>query len=294
MPVLGAAGAGKSSFLAALIRRLPGALRRDFGFTLRDDDPKGNSALNTLRDRLFSASSSEEGFWAGNGIDRDFLLRVRRAGKPIAASRPFVYAVCPPEGRCAPFILYDDVDGRGEPVRPSTMVCAGAGGLFLLYDPSGNAVFRAELRGKNEGAAPAAGLDKQDATLLDADVRIKRDLGMPRAARLATPLAVVVSKCDVWRAVFDSARLPPPITAGRLDLRRVRENSEYLRSVLLDLCPASVMAAESISSEVRYFAVSAFGSSSAEEASHDPFGVEYPACWLLSRIHPGVIPTVGE
>jgi hypothetical protein len=96
------------------------------------------------------------------------------------------------------------------------------------------------------------------------------------------------------------------VTDGELDLTIVKEVSDLVRRKLLEVTPAIVANAESISENVMYFPVSAFGCSpeflgtdpisghpilSPDPNKIDPILVEIPTLWILSQMNHHLVPT---
>ena len=311
LSLVGAPGSGKSYLLAVLTKVLHEGLVRDFGLSLRDDDPTGNLMLNQMRNRLFSAVTPEEAILPKTALEGAFYERLRRHGRTVALPRPFVYSIRSDEKPDAAFIFYDNAGEHFEPgldpeSSPGALHVAKSEGLFFLFDPTASAAFRAELEGFSSDPQLTRNgiIDQQDTILAEMDVRIKRLCGLSPRDRLRTPVAVLIGKCDVWAAVFNSGTLHSPVENGRLDLVRVKQNSDYLRSMILDLCPGLVSGAEALSDNVRYFAVSALGHSPAhitegpkagmlapDPRKLKPAGVDVAAYWLISQAVPGLIPT---
>jgi hypothetical protein len=84
----------------------------------------------------------------------------------------------------------------------------------------------------------------------------------------------------------------------------LHENSDRLRTLLLEIVPAIVANAEAISSDVMYFALSPLGVSPIEFTDSDgsrkigpdprklnPQFVEVPTLWVLSKLMPGLVPS---
>ena len=97
-----------------------------------------------------------------------------------------------------------------------------------------------------------------------------------------------------------------PAIDGELDLAIVARNSALVRDILFDLCPAIVANAEAISSEVMFFAASPLGCSPVEFIDSRgmkligpdpqklrPQFVEIPTLWVLSRVAPGLVPSIA-
>jgi hypothetical protein len=97
--------------------------------------------------------------------------------------------------------------------------------------------------------------------------------------------------------------LLPSIEKGALLPDNIQSNSERIRELLLELCPAIVSNAEAISSNVAYFAISPLGCSPVQFTDIEghirigpdpqqmkPKNVEVPTLWALSQIAPEVVP----
>ena len=89
---------------------------------------------------------------------------------------------------------------------------------------------------------------------------------------------------------------------GQLDLAAIRRNSDRVRTVLVSLCPGLVATAESLASEICYFAVTSFGHQPTVIAAGAnkgriapdpqrlaPAHVEEPVYWLLHRASPDLL-----
>jgi hypothetical protein len=126
---------------------------------------------------------------------------------------------------------------------------------------------------------------------------------MDSAQRIATPLAVLIGKCDTWLHLLGEQPLECALGEGHLNLAAVNRNSQRVRSLLIEVCPSVVANAEAISSEVLYFAISPLGTSpvvftdsaGARRIGPDPgriapIGVDIPTLWVLSQIAPGMVP----
>lgn len=310
LSIVGAPGAGKSYLLAVLTKVLQDGLFRDFGVSFRDDDPTGNLMLNQMRSRLFSALTPEEAILSKTALEGSFYERLHRQGRTVALPRPFVYSIRDKAARDTSFIFYDNAGEHFEPgldpeSSPGALHVARSSGIFFLFDPTCNANFRVALTDLSDDPQlnQSGRIDQQDTLLAEMDVRIKRMLGLPRDKKIATPIAVLVGKCDVWAQLFDAKKLPDPVVGGKLDLARVASNSDYLRSLLLDYCPSLVGGAEAISDNVRYFAVSPLGHSPSRIAEGPkagmlapdpkklaPYGLDRAAYWLISQSTEDAIP----
>lgn len=91
-----------------------------------------------------------------------------------------------------------------------------------------------------------------------------------------------------------------------MDHERVEANSKILREFMMEMVPSLCTSAESLSSCVRYFAVSPLGCSPVkffDAASNStkigpdpmkitPLGVCDPTLWVLSLLEPDIVPFI--
>ena len=115
---------------------------------------------------------------------------------------------------------------------------------------------------------------------------------------------MIIGKYDIWSTVFPEAKLETQfVRDGKLDLAVIDKNSNALREFLVEHCPDIVGAAESISSNLRYFPVSTFGSHAVQlkdkgvEFAPDPSQInpkfiEIPTVWALTQVAPGLVPII--
>ena len=185
---------------------------------------------------------------------------------------------------------------------------AMAKSIFFIFDPISNLEFRRKLTGVEsvqldlEDYEP----DQQDVILAQMNVKIKKALGHSFASKLDLPFSVIVGKSDVWSKIMDDFdKIENPMRNGGIDLEILDRNSDLTRKFLSKLCPAVVGGAEKLSSNVRYFPVSAFGhkpktftdSNGEEQIAPDPQAIdpkliEIPTIWALSQIAPDLVPHV--
>lgn len=176
------------------------------------------------------------------------------------------------------------------------MHVASSSGIFFLFDPAANRNFKAALGDYPDPQLSIDGrLDQQDTILSEMEIRIKRILAIEPLKKIDTPLAILIGKCDMWKHLLKTP-LAEPISDGRLDLAAVDSNSGILRDFLAEIDPTIPASAESISSNIRYFAVSALGHSpqmlldgecagkiAPIPSKIKPIDAEIPAIWLLSQ-----------
>ncbi len=311
--IVGATHSGKSYYLTVLIKRLQDILFRDFGLVFRDADPEGNSRLNDMKSKLFSAASPEQAYLAKTDLEGEMYERVNRFGREVLLPKPFVFSLSRDGGdeRRMCLVFYDNAGehfqpGRDSATSPGAQHVASASSILVLFDPTTNLGFRSALAEHHDPQLKIPDYqDQQDVILAETDVRVKRLLGIAARDRIKTPLAVIVGKCDTWLHLLGDSRLREPLTKGGLDTDAVRHNSRAVRALLMRLCPAIVANAESISSNVAYFPVSSLGHSPVRigdapraqfapvPARMAPMFVEIPVLWALRAMDPGLIQVPG-
>jgi hypothetical protein len=307
--IVGAPSSGKSYYLSVLTRTLQTSLYQNFGVTFRDADPSENVILTQMRTQLFSASTPEDAFLAKTELEGMLYETLPRQGRKVRLPKPFVFRLTRSRAHDTDFALvfYDNAGEHFEPTRnsadsPGAQHIAVASGIFFLFDPLHNTEFRQRLRGIRDPQIQSRRLDQQDVILAETEVRIKNVLGLDSRQTIDTPFAVMVGKSDTWEHLLGDAPLLPSVEKGALLHENVRQNSNRLRDLLLDLCPAIVANAEAISSNVAYFAISPLGCSPVQftdseghvrigpdPQSIQPRQVEVPSLWVLSQLAPEVV-----
>ena len=121
-------------------------------------------------------------------------------------------------------------------------------------------------------------VDQQDIILSEMRSRILNIRGLSPGHRLTQPLAVMVGKFDAWQHLLPTDTIQNPIANGSVCVPTIRSNSDHIRALMLSLCPTVVANAEALSTEVMYFAVSAFG--------HPPIKVAARAYAPITRLKP--------
>ena len=306
--IVGAPSAGKSYYLSVLIKELQGSLYRNFGITLKDLDPSGNVLLTQMKNRLFSAKRPEDAIHAKTALEGAMYERYPRFGKMVALPKPFTYSLSEDGKPETSIIFYDNAGEHFEPgldieESPGAMHVASSSAIFFLFDPVSNRNFK-RLIGQHPDPQLNIGgrIDQQDTILSEMEVRIKRILSVEPSKRIDTPIAIILGKCDIWRNILKE-NLENPIKDGYLDLSIVDSNSEKLRRFMLSIDPSIPSGAQTISSNVRFFALSALGHSPemltlGECAGKiapipeklNPIDVDIPTIWALSQTT-NLIPT---
>lgn len=310
LSLIGAPSSGKSYYLAVLTRTLQERLPSDFSLAFKDGDPSGNMLLNQMRNTLFSAATPEDALLGKTALEGATYEKLPRLGRLVSLPRPFIYSISRPgkQRQETSVILYDNAGEHFEPGidihdSPGAMHVANSAGLIFLFDPTANARFKARLVGVEDPQLSLKGrIDQQDSILSEMETRIKRVLGLAQTERIATPLAFVVGKCDTWANLLSSP-LEPVVRDGTLDLEAIRRNSDRVREVLVSVCPGIVASAESLASEIRYFAATSFGHTpvmiqagpnkgriAPDPQRLAPAHVEEPVYWLLHLSSPEMFP----
>ncbi|WP_294224358.1 hypothetical protein [Prosthecobacter sp.] len=308
--IVGAPSSGKSYYLSVLVKVLQNSLFQKFGITFRDADPSDNVILTQMKSQLFSASTPQEAFLAKTELEGALYETLPRQGRKVRLPKPFIFRLSHPQAPDSGFsvVFYDNAGEHFEPTSnsadsPGAQHIAVASGIFFLFDPLHNTEFRRRLNDVKDPQLNSHRLDHQDVILAETEVRIKSLLGLDSRERVATPLAVMVGKCDTWSLMLGREPLLPATVDGTVSQANIAANSKRIRSLLLEVCPAIVANAEVISSNVCYFAVSPLGCSPVEfkdgeghvrigpdPKKIDPRHVDAPTLWVLSQISPDIVP----
>jgi len=308
--IVGAPSSGKSYYLSVLVKMLQNVLYRQFGISFRDADPSENVILNHMKNQLFSAATAQEAFLAKTELEGGMYETLPRQGRKVKLPKPFIFQLSSTRDQDRTFsvVFYDNAGEHFEPTRnsaesPGAQHIAAASGIFFLFDPLHNTEFRRKLSANGDPQLHLNRIDQQDVILAETEVRVKNLLGLDTKQRISTPLAIIVGKCDTWIDLIGRDKIQDPVENGCLNLGKVEANSKVIRDFLLAMCPAVVGNAESISSEVMYFATSPLGASPVEFTDSrgvtligpdpkklNPMFVEIPTLWALARLEPDIIP----
>ena len=308
--IVGAPQSGKSYYLTVLIKLLQTTLFRDFGVVFRDADPTGNAPINEMKAHLFSAQNPAQAFLTKTQLEGAMYERLPRYDRMVTLPKPFIYSLSGAESddeNCS-IVFYDNAGEHFQPGQDSTnspgaQHIASSDAIFFLFDPTINPDFRRSISGSEDPQFKSQVSDQQDIILAETEVRIKKLLGLDRREKVQTPLAIIIGKCDSWIDKIGSENLKNPIVDGTLDVGAVEANSQLVRNLMEEHCPYVIANAERISSDVCYFAASAFGHTPVtfeddkgvsrigpDPQKINPMYVEIPTLWALSRVRPGLVP----
>lgn len=303
--LVGDQSAGKSYFLSVLTKVLPATLYRDFGIVFQDSDPTGNAPVNDMRKTLFGAITPAQAKLAKTVFEGAMYERLPRQGRTVALPRPFVYTLAPEDktrDQCA-LIFYDNAGEHFQPgvnivEQPGAQHVASAAGIIYLFDPFNSPEFRRAIRDTNDPQLEKPVVDQQDIILAEMRARIQMIRNLRPGEPINTPVAFVVGKCDVWLQLINGKAICEPLRDGGLSNAAVAENSDTVRELMHRLCPAVVANAESLSTNLMFFAASAFGHTPTkigpgeyvpDPAKLQPVHIEVPLLWILSQICPSLI-----
>jgi hypothetical protein len=305
--IVGQQSAGKSYYLAVMTRTLGEALFHGFDIVFQDADPKGNIELTELRKTLFSASTPGKAHLDKTQLNGAMYQRAPLFGRQVYLPKPFVFSVSGKDASNAcSLIFYDNAGEHFRPDQdlhkdPGALHVGSAAGILFLLDPFHVARWRRALADQCDDPQLRrdSAIDDQEVILSEMRKRVFEKLGLTLQERSGRPLAVTIAKLDAWEFMLPSP-IENPMIGGTLDSTILAENSAMLRQLLCEMCPQLVANAEAFSSEVCYFAVSAFGHTPIEvvEGQHTfivpdpkalhPRHTEIPMLWLLSKAAPAL------
>lgn len=304
LSVIGAAGAGKSVFLASSTWQCRQRLAGLFGVSFMDLDPVANRWINAYEEKLFfqeddqTLQQIEKTDLQASNVSRSVMLD----GESVLLPMPSFFSLRLKGGeRDHGLVLYDSAGehfrtGADTATSAVTLNMLNSDALFFMFDPSADPRFR-DLLDRGSGTARNYA-QRQDILLSEMVARIRRHLGNRSETRLSRPLIFGVSKADLLRH-----RLPldAPIYSGgapggyALDVAVLREVSRKTEACLDEIVPEVVATAHEIATDVWFVPVSALGHNPMREGVRPcdikPIWTELPVVFTLAK--KGLIPTVG-
>ena len=303
--MIGAAGAGKSVFLASCVWNCRQQLLRRFGLFFTDLAPAWNVWIRAYEERLFFQQDDqklqqiEKTDLQGSNVSRSIFLD----GDNVLVPTPCFFKMMKKHDadELRSFVLYDCA---GEHFRPGadvhsslvTLNMLGADVLFFLFDPSADPRFRPLL---DRGTGTASNYAQmQDVLLSEVAAKIAKYHGNNAERKLQRPLLFGISKCDLLRNHLPLDAEPyKKIEDGgfALDIAELRKVSDATESFLDNHAPEVTASAHDISENVWFLPVSALGHNPMREGVRPcdikPIWVELPVVFTLA--HQGLIPTVN-
>lgn len=303
--VIGAAGAGKSVFLASSMWQCRQILGRMFGVSFMDLDPVANRWINAYEEKLFfqeddqSLQQIEKTDLQASNVCRTVTLD----GDSVLLPLPSFFqlrAKTDPQPRS--LVVYDSAGehfraGADTQSSAVTLNMINADVLFFMFDPSADPRFRPML---DHGTGTAHNYaQRQDVLLAEMAARIRRHMGNRSETRLTRPLLFGVSKADLLRGHLPlDAHVYQTLDDGRqaLDLGALRKVSDATEALLGAVAPEVTATAHDIASEVWFIPVSALGHNPMREGVRPcdikPLWTELPIVFALAR--KGLIPTTDR
>ncbi|MFP6899833.1 MAG: hypothetical protein VCA36_02750, partial [Opitutales bacterium] len=190
---------------------------------------------------------------------------------------------------------------------PGALHVASSSGIFFLFDPIASPQFHRMMRGHHDpqfSLDNSVRLDQQDVIMAELEIRVKQNQNIAIHEKIDVPMAVMIGKCDILEDHIDWDLIREPIVNKRLDMELLNNNSNILRSFLMEMHPSIVANSEALSTNVKFFPVSAFGHSprtfknkdtdqefiAPDPEKIDPIMIEIPTIWALSEIVPDLVP----
>ncbi len=324
--IIGAPACGKSYFITAQSWSLRKVLAGQFRVAFADADPLMNQRLNDYESLLF-LNPDENALVELPKTETfgEFYSSVLFGGQAVHYLKPFLFTLKPtadhPNARGASRLgrvlcLYDNagesfLPGQESFARPVTGHLAASDLLLFLFDPTQDVRFRRAISAGTSGDQDVAAAIKnrqaafrQESVLNEAAQRIARSYRFADK-RLRPPLAVVVTKFDVWRSLLGVADLPQAwrwiesIGLAGVETHAIEAVSRRVRAMLLQWTPEIVNTAEDLCDRVIYIPVSATGTApSFDEArktwgfrpgSLMPIWTETPLLYYLAKWERGII-----
>jgi hypothetical protein len=278
--ILGSPACGKSFFLTAMTWELRRLLPLHFSLSFTDADPVTNRLVNAYEESLFLNPKADDLVPLANLIRKtetqggDLYNEVNYGNQAVSYPRPFLFLIQPQDHHplatssrrvSRVLCLYDNAGEHFQPSEESTRNqathhLARSRLLLFLFDPIQDLRFRklvpnlpSSLGGRDDE------LTRQESILLEAAARVRRYTGLAQNAKHQQPLVVVVTKYDAWASLLGADLKEPSIRNDRLDVDRIEQRSQGLRSLMLRVCPEIVTAAEGFAEQVIYVPVSALG-----------------------------------
>ena len=305
MSVIGAAGAGKSVFLASSMWQCRQVLGRMFGVSFMDLDPVANRWINAYEEKLFfqeddqTLQQIEKTDLQASNVCRTVMLDGDSVLLPLPS---FFQLRTKADPQPQSLVVYDSAGehfraGADTQASAVTLNMLNADVLFFMFDPSADPRFRPML---DHGTGTAHNYaQRQDVLLAEMAARIRRHMGNRSESRLTKPLIFGVSKADLLRQHLPlDAEIYKKIDDKRyaIDLNALRCVSEATEALLNDITPEVTATAHDLASEVWFVPVSALGHNPMREGVRPcdikPLWTELPVVFTLAR--KGLIPTVGQ
>jgi hypothetical protein len=292
---------------------------------MTDTDTAANARLHEYEEQQFLNPNLDSLVSiAKTQLDGDLYDRVNLGNHVVSYPRPFLFSLQPmakhPNYEMAKQVsrimcLYDNagehfLPGSDSSTAPVTRHLALSRALFFMFDPTQDARFRRACEGKTNDPQmqnrserlSRESVTRQDTILLEAIQRVRRHAGLREDEFHQRPLIIVVTKWDSWRTLLPYVEISPPYRVVRgsnvsvLDGKRINDVSDKVGSLLRELTPEIVAAAEGFTKYLTFIPVSATGVAPECDANTGAFGmrlnpywVEVPVLYALSQWCAGLV-----
>lgn len=304
MSVIGAAGAGKSVFLASSMWQCRHVLSRQFGVSFMDLDPVANRWINAYEEKLFFQEDTtqlqqiEKTDLQASNVSRSVMLD----GDSVLLSLPSFFSLdSRKDSLSRSLVVYDSAGehfraGADTQSSAVTLNMLNSDVLFFMYDPSADPRFRDKL---DRGSGTAHNYaQRQDSLLAEMSARIRRHMGNWGEQRLTRPLIFGVSKADLLKNYLPlDCEIYTKTESGSyaLDMTQLKKVSDATEALLDEVAPEVSATAHHIAKEVWFIPISALGHNPMREGVRPcdikPLWTELPVVFTLAK--KGLIPTVG-
>lgn len=321
--LLGAAGSGKSVFLASMMFTLRQRCA-SLGLRLQDADLSLNQSLLEDERRLFLSGDSEQYRGFDEAVKKTSELDDPRwrasliEGHEARFVPPYAFLLAPTSDHPRAdeessltrlLCLYDNAGEHFRPgadasTTPMTRHLSKSRGMMFTFDPTRD---RRVCRQLGDLPGTGVGDERQDVVLLEAANRIREHAGIASRSRIPQPLVVILTKYDSWyQLLADAYKMEacsryPGKEMRAISIDSVEKVSQLCREFLSRTCPEIVATADSISDEVYFVPIAAVGwdirtnprgVQQFRGADVEPHWVEVPLLLLLSRTVPRLVPTL--
>ncbi len=326
--ILGSPACGKSYFLASMTWHLRQTLPRYFKVSLNDADASANARLHAYEEQQFLAADPDELVSiAKTETQGDMYDQVKMGDHSITLPRPFMFTLQPTSEHAnykraqeasRVICMYDNagesfLPGADTVTSPVTRHLAHSTCLFFCFDPTQDPRFRRACEGKSQDPQmkprntrlQREASVRQDTVLLEAIDRVRRHAGLREDELHQRPMIIVVTKWDSWKELLPDLSNDEPYfdhsdsPVRTLDSDRIRHTSAAVESLLQELCPEIVAAAQGFARDLVFVPVSATGvGPERDEATGTlgirprdikPYWVEVPLLYALSTWSRGLI-----
>jgi hypothetical protein len=321
--IVGVPASGKSYFLTAMTWELRRILPKTFAIIFNDADTVSNRILNEYEELLFLQADSTRMVAIRKTEVHGIALydQIRLGQQIVSLPRPFLFSLRPaphhPNFAQAAkftriFCLYDNAGEAFEPGEdssssPVTQHLSKSRVLMFLYDPTQDARFRPKCREISKDPQLDGRSRRQETVLIEMASRLRRLASVAQNQKFDRPLVVIVPKADVWGPLIGLDLEHEPLLAPKaaddgvamIDLARVEAVSAKIRTLLVEMAPEFVTAAEDFCRHVVYIPVSALGrgpqTQDGQEGFFVPAGeirpkwVTVPVLYIFSKWTRGLI-----